>query len=63
MKTNKKITEWIFCHILSDHDWTSASMEGKKPTQLQIRNRVNGFWDYSRMYCRHCGKMSKLNKV
>lgn len=40
----KKLIKWIFCHILNYHDWSSLSIE----------------WDYVKVYCKHCGKMSKI---
>lgn len=58
-----KIFHWILCHILGDHDWTCAVDEGQdKPTQKQIDDGVEGFYDYAKMYCKRCGTISELSK-
>ena len=51
----------FFCAI-GDHDWTSAVNEGLKPTQKQLDDKIIGFWDYAKMYCKRCGKISDLNR-
>lgn len=50
----------LFGHIrclIGDHEWTSAAMQNVKPTDLTMA----GFKEYSRMYCKYCGKNSPLN--
>lgn len=47
---------------ITGHDWTSAAMQGEPPTDEQIANGVDGFFDYATMYCRRCGHVSKLSK-
>ena len=52
---------WILCHILQDHEWTCAASEGIPPTVKQLQGDIEGFYDYARMYCKHCKKESELN--
>jgi len=67
----KKLLNWINCYIFGYHHWTSKVQEGlpcefsPRPadhewTKEEIEKE---FWIYARMYCKHCRKMSKLNKV
>ena len=49
----KEIIKRIPC-MIGLHEWTSAAMEEIKPTQKQIDDGIEGFKDYSRMYCKHC---------
>jgi hypothetical protein len=58
----KKILQWISCHIMNDHDWTCNADRGIKPTEKQMKN-WSGLKEYSKMYCKYCGKMSKLNDL
>lgn len=51
-----KLLGWLFC-LIGDHDWTSAAMQGKTPTDLSI----TGFKEFARMYCKRCGYNSHLN--
>jgi hypothetical protein len=53
----KKILNWFLC--LWDHDWTCAHDEGIPVTKEQIAARVDGFFDYAKMYCKRCGHVSK----
>ena len=55
------IADWMLCKI-GDHDWTCALEEGQdKPTQKQIDDGVEGFYDYAKMYCKRCGTISELS--
>jgi hypothetical protein len=45
----------ILC-FMGEHDWTSAADQGEEPTPEQLAAGVAGFWDYARMYCKHCDK-------
>ncbi len=58
MKTIKKI---FCCWMLQSHDWTAQSLKGIPPTDAQIKGGISGFWDYAKMYCDRCGKVSDLN--
>jgi len=49
------------CYVWRFHDWTCAAAEGIPPTTKQVSDGLEGFWDYARMYCKRCGKGSKLN--
>lgn len=51
----------FFCS-LRGHDWTSAAMEGLPPTDEQVANGIDGFYDYATMYCRRCGHVSELSR-
>ncbi len=57
----KKIKLFFQCKILRCHNWTSAAQEGFKPTSKQLDNGIAGFKDYATMYCKACGKVSKLS--
>jgi hypothetical protein len=46
---------------MKSHNWTSAAEEGFPPTQDQLKNGISGFKDYAVMYCKDCGKESKLS--
>jgi hypothetical protein len=48
----------LFCFI-GTHDWTCAAGEGIKPTQKQIDDGLEGFYDYATMYCKTCGHVYK----
>jgi len=58
----KKLIDWFVCSVVG-HDWTSAVEEGLKPTPKQMKDGILGFWDYAKMYCRRCGKLSDLNRI
>ncbi len=47
---------------LIGHSWSSAAMQGLKPTSAQINSGIDGFFDYATMYCKRCGYASKLSK-
>lgn len=55
-----KYLKMIACFIMG-HEWTSANKEGKKPTPEQLAKGIEGFKEYSKMYCGRCGKESELN--
>lgn len=50
------------CWLLGNHDWTCAAMEGIKATKEQLVD-YEGFKAYATMYCKRCGKVSKLNRL
>lgn len=57
----EKIKNWINCKILNFHEWTCNAEEGIKPTEKQLNSGISGFYDYAKMYCKHCKKESKFN--
>ncbi len=57
----KKIKLFFQCKVMQCHNWTSAAQEGFPPTQEQVDSGINGFKDYAVMYCKDCGKISKLS--
>lgn len=59
----KKFSRWFSCRIIGAHEWTCHVEEGIRMTKEQVAAGEKGYWEYARMYCKHCGKMSKLNKV
>lgn len=59
----KKIFNKFIC-LFRGHKWTSAAMQGKKPTDEQLKyGGFLGFKDYAKMYCERCGHVSKLNNL
>lgn len=52
----KKLWHWFLC-LIGEHDWTCARSEGIAPTLKQL-DSVAGFFDYAKMYCSRCGKVS-----
>ncbi|CAG7581489.1 MAG: hypothetical protein SLAVMIC_00867 [uncultured marine phage] len=52
----------INCNIFKVHNWTCKAQEGIDPTPEQVSRGKKGFIEYSKMYCKTCGKESKLNK-
>ena len=63
--TQLKIRMWLAklwnCWLWHFHDWTCAAAEEIPPTPEQLRGDVEGFFDYAKMYCRLCGKISDLS--
>jgi len=57
MNINKK---WFMC-LMGMHEWTCAAEQGIPPTKEQLIYLPEGFYDYATMYCKNCGKRSKLN--
>ncbi len=62
----RTIWEWLLCWA-DCHDWTSAVLEGIEPTDAQLgsMNTItnSGFWDYAKLYCKRCGKVSWLAQI
>jgi hypothetical protein len=56
-----RLFQWIACKIFGLHTWTCKAEEGINPTNQQLKS-MKGFADYAKMYCKHCGKESKLNE-
>jgi len=54
-----KILTFVKCKIFNNHNWTCAAQEGIKPSEEQLQNGVDGFFDYAKMYCKDCGKIYK----
>jgi len=53
----KKFFGRLAC-LTGHHDWTCAVDEGQdKPTQKQIDDGIEGFYDYAKMYCKRCPKI------
>ena len=57
----EKIKIFFKCKILGDHNWTCAAEQGENPTEKQVSDGLKGFKDYATMYCKDCGKISKLS--
>jgi len=55
-----KLIQQIYC-LFGFHEWTCNADQNIKATQAQINNGIDGFWDYAKMYCKHCKTESKLN--
>lgn len=62
--------QWIHCHVFNSHHWTCAVQEGKPvPPELKPKpedsteEMLRKFYTYGRMYCKACGKMSRLNQA
>lgn len=66
------IKKFILCHILGMHDWTSKAEQGIPPTIpvtiTDANSKTSGglteldFWEYAKMYCKCCGKVSPLSQ-
>lgn len=66
MKNVKLWSKWryILC-FMGAHDWTCKAMEGIPPDPIpkgeSIPDTMLRFKEYAKMYCKTCGKESKLN--
>lgn len=60
----KRLWGKLLC-LTGDHDWTCKAQEGIKPDKdinwLNTQSVLEGFKSYSKMYCKRCGCVSKLN--
>jgi hypothetical protein len=56
------ILRWLSCNVLQSHSWTCDAEQGIKPTEAQLHGGMDGFLDYATMYCKHCGKISRLSR-
>jgi len=54
------IPNHLIC-AFNGHKWTSKANEGIKASKDEIEDGITGFYRYARMYCKRCGKYSKLN--
>jgi hypothetical protein len=55
-------TLWIkFNCFIGNHDWTCKAEQGIKPTEEELRDPIAGFKLYAGMYCKHCGRISRLS--
>ncbi len=52
----------FLCYLFGFHDWTCKAQEGIAPSPEQIKDGISGFWDYAKMYCKRCGKMSDISE-
>lgn len=59
----RHILRTLQCKLLQDHDWTCAAAEGVQPTSEQLTSGVDGFYDYAKMYCKRCGKLSEISRL
>ena len=51
-----------FWCLVGSHEWTCKAREGIEPTTQELASAFAvGFKSYSAMYCKHCGKVSKLS--
>jgi hypothetical protein len=57
----KKIWGKLLC-LIGDHDWTCKAEEGIKPDKGSFTNPLEGFKEYSKMYCKRCGGVSDLSE-
>jgi len=57
-----KFFKWLKCNVLKDHNWTTANEQGIDPTQEQKDRGIDGFMEYSQMYCKDCGHLCKLSE-
>lgn len=51
---------WRLRCLLGDHDWTCKAEQGIRPTKKELEDPLAGFAEYSKMYCKNCGKVSEL---
>lgn len=56
----RRLLSWVRC-LIGDHDWTCAAAQGIKPSPAQTANLM-GFYDYAKMYCSRCRRLSRLNR-
>ena len=49
------------CYLWRWHDWTCDAAEGIPATPEQLATGIEGFYDYAKMYCKRCGKVSDLS--
>lgn len=56
-----KILQRVWCWF-GWHDWTCAAEQGIKATNEQLADPFCGFWDYAKMYCKHCGTESRISR-
>jgi hypothetical protein len=56
------IYEWVkyslrrICCFIFDHTWTSLPELDIEPTQSQIDKGAEGYKEYTRSFCKICGK-------
>ena len=55
------LKQWL-CYWTLGHNWTCAAEQGVLPTEKQLADGIDGFFDYSTMYCKDCGHVSELSK-
>jgi len=64
MKILSMIYHFFWC-MVGNHGWTSDAQEGIKPSQKHMEglkdNAAGALFDYGKMYCKHCGKESKVS--
>ena len=56
----RKLLRRLAC-ALGLHDWTCKAREGIKPDANRVAtDTVSYFYEYAKMYCRDCGKVSRF---
>ena len=59
----KKLWGKFLC-MIGDHEWTGDALKGIPPSNWVVEvaktDPVEGFKQYSRMYCDRCGQRSNL---
>ena len=57
----KKLWGKFLC-LIGDHEWTGDALEGIPPSEevleLAKKDPLAGFRQFSKMYCKRCGKVS-----
>jgi hypothetical protein len=55
---------WLKCKFFKNHNWTSKTQQGIKPTKedLTEENILLSFYEFAKMYCKDCGEVSNLSK-
>lgn len=66
-----KLSGWVSAKKLSllrwwceldGHELTCAAAEGIPPTEKQLADGLDGFYDYATVYCRRCGYVYELDR-
>jgi predicted transglutaminase-like cysteine proteinase len=59
------VLKWIpkraFCFVWT-HNWTCQAAEGIPLTEAQKKGTEEGFYEYTKMYCKRCGTESEASK-
>ncbi len=57
----KKLLRNIWC-FLGNHDWTCKAYQGILPDAVKLQADPLGYFhEYAKMYCKHCGTVSRLS--
>ncbi len=52
----KKLKRQFLC-LIAMHDWTCNAMENIPPTAEHAKAGIEGFFEYTKIYCKHCKKI------